>query len=316
MNEYLSSYNHSFNKEIPFTFLPSQEKLITPKNTRLIISNALEDVSFILLYFNDINPTYAKTYSKYTSILNELYTNINAIHKRIEIVFVPYDKSVSIKALQYANKTIQFLLCDYTNINALYQQFNRSKTFPKLTLLDKYNNIIEENLINNIETKGESILYSIITKHLNVKYQLSTSSMHLSFLGDEFTYLNNRISRNELLTQHNYVKYIGVIFVSSWCLFVDDFINRVSQWVKDKKKMIMIINNIDNDKNNFTNFAKIYRDYYGVVFDYRKDLYKRFNVKEMGMPAMMVFDVYYGNFVKYVDIDTLDEFNNEDNKVF
>ena len=313
LNECLSPYNHSFNKEIPFTFLHPQEKLITPKNTRLCISNALDDVSFVLLYFNDINPTYSKTYSKYTSILNELYMNINAVHKRVEIVFVPYDKSVSIKTLQYANKAIQFLLCDYTNINAVYQQFNRSKTFPKLMLLDKYNNVIEDNIINKIETKGESVLYSIITKHLNVKYRLSVSSMHLSFLGDEFTYLNKRISRSELLTQHNNAKYIGVVFVASWCLFVDEFINRVSQYMmKDNNnKMIMIINNIDNDKSNFISFEKMYKEYYGVVFDYRKDLYKRFNVKEMGMPVMMVFDVCYGKFIKYVDNDTLDEVNND-----
>lgn len=302
MDKWLSPYNYLHNKSKEHTHLNIIEKIIKDVKTKLPFQT-LTQYDFLFLYFNE---TSNMQYKKNVNLLNELYYLYNKIGKRIEIIFIPYEQNLSYRNYQSLFKEITFLLCEYGNIKELYKRYNPNKTFPKLIAIDRYGTILEENLLTKLENKGEVYLNRLLYTKLRLKPQSSLNSLiHLSFLGKEFDYDNQRITRSDF---NKNAKFIGLTFVASWCMLTDDFLSIIKSMIQNNNFIEIIINNVEEDKNSFTQYNK-YLNHISIPFDFKNDLPKFFNILEIGIPSLFLFDIDTGNFLNYFDVDNINNLN-------
>ena len=294
-NKWLSPYNCIHNKTVLYSFLSPIEKLITPQKSKISI-NDVNQFDLILLYFNELS-----NQKKYTNILNELNIKVNSDKRnKVLIIFIPYDKSVSLKTLQNANKDINFYQCEYNNINELYKRYNPMKIFPTMTLIDRFGLINNDNATSQIENQGE-MYFKNIFEQLGIDYLKEPILIHLSFLGDEFEYEGRRISRKNFNMK---CKYVGLLFLSSWCIISESFTKEIDE-INEKNKIIeIILNNIEEDKSIFNQYNKAMK-YISIPYDYRIRLMDLFNIISIGVPSLFLFDIDNGNYIHYFDMDNI-----------
>ena len=294
-NKWLSPYNFIHNKTVLYSFLSPIEKLITPQRSKISI-NEVNQFDLILLYFNELS-----NQKRYTNIVNELNIKLNSDKRnKVLIIFIPYDKNISLKTLQNANKDINFYQCEYNNINELYKRYNPMKKLPTMTLIDRFGTIINDNATSQIENQGE-MYFKNIFEQLGIDYFKEPILINFSFLGDEFEYEGKRISRKSFDMK---CKYVGLLFLSSWCIVSDPFTKEIDE-INEKNKVVeIILNNIEEDKSIFNQFNKAMK-YISIPYDYRTRLMDLFNIISIGVPSLFLFDIDNGNYIHYFDMENI-----------